>query len=92
MSALNVRKRILYGGRVQGVGFRATCRAIAADHNVGGHVRNLVDGRVELVVEGPAPAIQRVLDAIAQQMEGNIRAATVETEPVRGERQFRIAR
>ena len=41
-----------YSGRVHGVGFRATVRHIACGFDVTGSVRNLPDGRVELVAEG----------------------------------------
>jgi len=41
-----------YSGRVQGVGFRYTVKALATGFDVTGSVRNLSDGRVELVAEG----------------------------------------
>ena len=47
--------RILYSGHVQGVGFRYTARSVATGFEVAGVVRNLPDGRVELIAEG-APA------------------------------------
>ena len=43
-------KRVFYTGRVQGVGFRYTVRQLAAGYEVSGWVRNLKDGRVELLV------------------------------------------
>ncbi|MBI3881510.1 MAG: acylphosphatase [Verrucomicrobia bacterium] len=43
---------ILYTGRVQGVGFRYTVKSLAAGFDVTGMVKNLPDGRVELVIEG----------------------------------------
>ncbi len=43
---------ILYSGRVQGVGFRYTVKTVATGFEVSGTVRNLPDGRVELVTEG----------------------------------------
>jgi len=46
---------VLYSGRVQGVGFRYTARTVAAGFEIAGTVRNLPDGRVELVAEA-APA------------------------------------
>ncbi len=44
--------RIFYSGRVQGVGFRFTVKSVAAGFEVVGIIRNLIDGRVELVAEG----------------------------------------
>ena len=53
-NATPARRRlvIFYSGRVQGVGFRYTVRTVAAGFEITGTVRNLADGRVELVAEG----------------------------------------
>ena len=47
-----IRRTSHFSGHVQGVGFRYTVQDLAADFDVRGYVRNLPDGRVELVVEG----------------------------------------
>jgi acylphosphatase len=47
------RREVYFSGRVQGIGFRYTVRQLAARYPVTGFVRNLPDGRVEIVVEGP---------------------------------------
>lgn len=52
------RLKTRFYGHVQGVGFRATAWSIAQRYNVGGVVRNLKDGRVELIVEGEEQAIK----------------------------------
>jgi acylphosphatase len=57
-----IRYRVLISGEVQGVNFRATCQWMAVQHGVTGWVRNLADGRVEAVFEGPAEAVRRLLD------------------------------
>ena len=57
-----VRYRVLVSGRVQGVFFRDTCRRLAEQHGVAGWVRNLSDGRVEAVFEGPAEVVDRLVD------------------------------
>lgn len=44
--------QVLYSGRVQGVGFRYQVMQLAVGYEVVGTVRNLPDGRVELVAEG----------------------------------------
>ena len=46
---------VLYSGRVQGVGFRYTAKTVITGFEISGIVRNLTDGRVELIAEG-APA------------------------------------
>lgn len=87
-----IRKRIIYRGTVQGVGFRATCHSIASRHQVGGFVRNLSDGGVELAVEGEPEDVEAVLSEVARRMEGYIRSATATDEPARGDKEFRITR
>ena len=61
-----VARMVYYTGKVQGVGFRATAVDIAKDYPVTGWVKNLPDGRVQLLVEGPEDAVtgpfQYVLD------------------------------
>jgi acylphosphatase len=44
--------QVLYSGKVQGVGFRYSVKSAASGYDVTGTVRNLPDGRVEVVVEG----------------------------------------
>ena len=62
------RREVFYSGRVQGVGFRYTVRMVANGFPVSGFVKNLPDGRVQLVCEGPAEEIERFLRAIDSQM------------------------
>ena len=45
-----VAKNVFYSGRVQGVGFRYTTKRLAEEFDVSGWVRNLPDGRVELLI------------------------------------------
>ena len=45
---------VRYSGRVQGVGFRAGARQLASGFKVGGWVKNLSDGSVEMLVSGEA--------------------------------------
>ena len=60
-----VARRLVISGRVQGVGFRFFVEDAARHEGVSGWVRNLPDGRVEVVVEGDRDAVDR--------MEGKIR-------------------
>ena len=46
------RMTVFFVGRVQGVGFRYTAKTVAAGFEITGTIRNLPDGRVELVAEG----------------------------------------
>ena len=59
------RVTVHYTGRVQGVGFRATVRNIARGFDVTGTVRNLPDGRVELIAEGEKNEVAAFLEGIA---------------------------
>jgi acylphosphatase len=87
-----VRKRVVVEGRVQGVGFRASCAQRARAAGVGGTVRNLVDGRVEAVFEGAATSV----DALVAWCEDGPRMAHVrrvvvfEEDPL-GETAFRVS-
>ncbi len=68
-----MRKRIVYHGYVQGVGFRYTTAQIANDLPVNGYVKNLPDGTVELVVEAAENVIVRLILAIERQFDGSIK-------------------
>ena len=58
------RMQILYSGRVQGVGFRYAVRTLANGFEVIGSVRNLADGRVELIAEGARTELDAFREAI----------------------------
>lgn len=58
------RVHVYYAGRVQGVGFRVTAGEIAQEHGIAGWVKNLKDGRVELVGEGDEDKLEVFLEAI----------------------------
>ncbi|GAB7129396.1 acylphosphatase [Silvimonas sp. JCM 19000] len=59
---MSIAKRLVVHGRVQGVGFRyATCLE-AKRLGLGGWVRNRQDGSVEILVEGPADAVDEMVD------------------------------
>ncbi|NLE38197.1 MAG: acylphosphatase [Pirellulaceae bacterium] len=57
-----------FEGTVQGVGFRYTTRGIAEDFSVAGFVRNLRDGRVEVVVQGEPNEVERFLRAVEDRL------------------------
>jgi acylphosphatase len=58
------RAHVFYSGRVQGIGFRYTSEALAHKAGVAGFVKNLPDGRVELVCEGAKGKIEEFLRQI----------------------------
>jgi acylphosphatase len=79
------RREVTYSGRVQGVGFRYTTRDIAGRFSVRGFVKNLSDGRVLLVVEGPYAVLDQFLEAIESEMDRCIENQQVSVLPPRGE-------
>ena len=66
MNRMRVARRFLVSGRVQGVGFRYFTQDIAQREGLTGLVRNLHDGRVEVVAEGDAASLDRLEQAIRQ--------------------------
>ena len=76
------RKHVYFSGRVQGVGFRFTTRHVAAEYEVTGFVRNLPDGRVEMVVQGPKTQIKAFLSELTGSMGRYIIETSVQDEPV----------
>ncbi len=60
------RATIYYSGRMQGVGFRYSVRILVNGFEVTGTVRNLEDGRVELIAEGARAELEGLLEAVRQ--------------------------
>jgi acylphosphatase len=56
-----VRSHVLFSGTVQGVGFRYTTQRFARELKINGWVKNLSDGRVEMMAEGPRERIESLL-------------------------------
>lgn len=83
--------RVCYGGRVQGVGFRATAVDIAGRYPVTGWVRNLPDGRVELLAEGAEADVRAFLAAVRAHWGRSIRDEQAEPcEPTGRYRRFDV--
>lgn len=88
-----MKKRIhaFYSGRVQGVGFRFTTEEIARELGVCGWVKNLRDGRVELVAEAEEELLTKFLEEIKRIFSGYIKNVEIEYCPYSGEfKDFRI--
>jgi acylphosphatase len=83
--------RVRISGRVQGVFFRASCARRADELGLSGWVRNMPDGHLEAVFEGPEPAVE---DILAWCREGpphaRVDRVDVRAEPPLVETGFRI--
>ncbi len=67
-----------FSGVVQGVGFRYTSRYLARRYDLKGWVRNLIDGRVELVVQGKKESIMNFLEDLKSEFSGYIKNIDLE--------------
>jgi acylphosphatase len=61
-----IARRCWVSGRVQGVYYRASARQQAVRLGLNGYARNLADGRVEVLMVGPAEAAQTLLEWLWQ--------------------------
>ncbi len=88
------RLQVFYTGRVQGVGFRYTVKQVAAGYAVTGTVRNLADGRVELVAEGARDELEAFRQGIRDAgLDGLIRQEDAQWAEARSDlRGFEIVR
>ncbi len=80
-----IAKTVYYSGMVQGVGFRATVAGIARDHPVTGWVKNLADGRVQVLVEGSPQGVDAFLAAVREHWQEHIDQEQVEDRTASGE-------
>ncbi len=88
-----VRVHVHYSGRVQRVGFRYTVKSLVPGYDVLGTIRNLPDGRVELVVEGEHAELEGFLQAVRDSgLRRNIQDENIVWEDAQDEfRGFEIA-
>jgi acylphosphatase len=87
-----IARLVHYRGRVQGVGFRATAASLASRYPVAGWVRNLPDGRVQILAEGAADAVESFLEAVSSYWGDDIAEEQRQEQGVSGMHQrFRIA-
>lgn len=83
------RVRVVVSGRVQGVFFRATCARRARALGLGGSVRNMPDGSVEAVFEGPSADVEAMVAWCRSGPElARVDEVEVHEEPLTGTRTF----
>ena len=63
---MKIAYKIIVQGRVQGVGFRWFTMQIAQQLNLNGYVSNLVDGNVEVFVQGDDVTVQEFISKLRQ--------------------------
>lgn len=78
-------RKVLFSGRVQGVGFRYTTQRLASGFDVTGCVRNLSNGQVELLIEGAAAEIDRVIQGLHDHFGNDIQSIDTENLPSSGD-------
>jgi acylphosphatase len=76
-----IAKHIIFKGRVQGVGFRYTAQRIASLSQLTGFVRNLPDGTVEMVAQGPQKDIDDCLQDIEESFKDYLRETKINNIP-----------
>jgi len=87
------RAHVFVSGKVQGVYFRATTRDTAREKDVDGWVRNLDDGRVEAVFEGPESAVEEMVEFCHDgSSAARVEDVEVSYEEPDGEDGFRVRR
>ena len=84
----------MVSGEVQGVGYRFFAQRAAARHHIVGYIRNLPDGRVEVVVEGPADQVEAFKHDLATGPQFAVveRVEEINIEPTGKYSLFRIER
>ena len=84
---MNKKQRIhvLFSGQVQGVGFRFTTKLIARELGLKGFVRNLSDGRVEVICEGRVTILNEFLKNINNKMSKYICDFIIDWDDAKGE-------
>lgn len=86
-----IRRLLRVRGAVQGVGFRYSLARVAREHSLGGYVRNLTDGSVEAVLEGPAAEVETVQAWAARGPAGaSVHRLEVIDQPPQGTANFSV--
>lgn len=85
-----IRKRIVFYGRVQGVGFRYTAKCLAQSIGLTGWVENEYDGTVLMEVQGREPMIFKLMEGLNHNMFIDITWIDSKDIPLEEERSFRV--
>ncbi len=86
-----VQAHIFFSGTVQGIGFRYAVLQSAQNLKITGWVRNLDDGRVEAVFEGPKEDIEKLCESVEKHFEGYIQSKEIDFfEPQNQFKDFKI--
>lgn len=85
-----VRKRIVFHGRVQGVGFRYTAKYLAQSMGLTGWVKNEYDGTVLMEIQGREPLIFKLMEGLNNRMYIQIDWIDSKDISVKEERGFRV--
>ena len=83
-------KCVHYWGAVQGVGFRMMTKRIADQFAITGYVRNLPDGKVEVVLAGEPDEIDRFLGSVGSRMAPYIQGHKIDDVPLQNFTSFEI--
>ncbi len=76
-----IAKRIIFTGRVQGVGFRFTVRRAASRRLLNGFVRNVPDGTVEMLAQGRPEDIDDCIQDLKEYFAGYLKETRIEEVP-----------
>jgi acylphosphatase len=88
---MTTRVVALVSGHVQGVGYRWFVRGLASAAGLAGSVRNLPDGRVEVVVEGADDAVRSlVADLEGADAPGSVTRVDVRDDAPQGVHGFTV--
>ncbi len=74
-------RHVIFIGRVQGVGFRFTAHRMAQRQQLTGFVRNLPDGTVEMLAQGPAQGIDDCIRDIKEYFGDYLRETRIQEIP-----------
>ena len=87
----DVRVVALVSGHVQGVGYRWSVRQAATARGLAGSATNLADGRVRVVLEGPADVVRAVLaEVTGPTAPGSVTGVETRDEPVQAGSGFTV--